>query len=113
LYGVLMLTPALQQSVIAGAKTVARQRCLSAVVAVQRHRLRHGQPPESLNAVDSALLGPASEPPDPFDGQPLRYKIEESRVLVYSVGPDGKDDGGNVDGSTPPQPRDVGYALPR
>ena len=37
-------------------------------------------------------------PPDPFDGKPLRYKKLEKGYVVYSVGPDGNDDGGKERG---------------
>jgi hypothetical protein len=33
-------------------------------------------------------------PADPFDGKPLRLKRDGKDVIVYSVGPDGQDDGG-------------------
>ena len=31
---------------------------------------------------------------NPFDGQPLRYRKHDSGYLLYSIGPDLKDDGG-------------------
>jgi hypothetical protein len=33
-------------------------------------------------------------PADPFDGNPLRMSAKDGGVLIYSIGPDGKDDGG-------------------
>jgi hypothetical protein len=33
-------------------------------------------------------------PLDPFDGAPLRYKPLVKGYVVYSIGPDGHDDGG-------------------
>jgi hypothetical protein len=35
-------------------------------------------------------------PLDPYDGQPLRCRRLKDGVVAYSVGPDGKDDGGNL-----------------
>ncbi|HMC09692.1 MAG TPA: hypothetical protein VKH44_00320, partial [Pirellulaceae bacterium] len=32
-------------------------------------------------------------PLDPFDGQPLRLRLADNEILIYSVGLDGKDDG--------------------
>jgi hypothetical protein len=32
---------------------------------------------------------------DPFDGQPLRYRGNGSGYVLYSIGPDLKDDSGN------------------
>jgi hypothetical protein len=31
---------------------------------------------------------------DPFDGQPLRYRNQGTGYVLYSIGPDLKDDGG-------------------
>jgi hypothetical protein len=33
-------------------------------------------------------------PQDPFDGQPLRYRPQGHGYMLYSIGPDLKDDGG-------------------
>ena len=35
-----------------------------------------------------------SVPLDPYDGQPLRYKRLPAGFVVYSIGADGRDDGG-------------------
>jgi hypothetical protein len=35
-------------------------------------------------------------PVDPYDGQPLRYKLKQDGVVIYSVGHDGVDNGGNI-----------------
>jgi hypothetical protein len=35
-------------------------------------------------------------PEDPFTGRPLKYLVDGTRFVVYSPGPDGKDDGGVV-----------------
>jgi hypothetical protein len=35
---------------------------------------------------------------DPFDGKPLRYKRTEPGYMVYTIGPDGVDDGGRERG---------------
>ena len=37
---------------------------------------------------------PARVPIDPFSGQPLRLKLDGKDLVLYSVGPDGTDDGG-------------------
>jgi hypothetical protein len=72
-------------------------------VAVERYRLKKGKWPVTL----SELV-----PLDPFDGKPLRYRLRGDGVTVYSVGVDGKDDGGNIDPSKPLAPgTDQGYRL--
>ena len=34
--------------------------------------------------------------PDPYTGEPLKYAVRDGCVVIYSVGPDGEDDGGEV-----------------
>jgi hypothetical protein len=54
----------------------------------------------------------AEVPLDPYDGQPLRYRRTEDGVVVYAVGDDGVDNGGNLDRERPNQPGvDVGFRL--
>lgn len=39
-------------------------------------------------------MKPDPVPDDPFDGKPLRYRIDDKGFVIYSVGQDGKFDGG-------------------
>jgi hypothetical protein len=43
----------------------------------------------------------ASVPVDPFDGLPVRYKVLPTGYVVYSLGTNGKDDGGDGHGYDP------------
>lgn len=70
----------------------ARRAAAVAGVAVARHRLATGRWPESLEALVPGAL--ARVPADPFDGRPLRYRAGPAAALVYSIGPDLKDDAG-------------------
>jgi hypothetical protein len=69
-------------------------RCASAMLAVERFRLARGRWPETLNELVPGYL--TGVPADPFDGKPLRYRRLGDGVVIYSIGPDGKDDGGNL-----------------
>ena len=61
--------------------------------ALERHRLAHGQYPETLAALTPRFL--AALPPDVITGQPLHYEREaDGLYTLYSIGPDGRDDGG-------------------
>ncbi|GEM_PF-594747 len=63
------------------------------VCALERHRLAHGQYPETLAALSPRLL--EKTPPDPIGGQPLKYQCAaHGQFLLYSVGWNEKDDGG-------------------
>jgi hypothetical protein len=39
----------------------------------------------------------AKVPADPYDGKPLRYRRLKDGVVIYCIGPDGKDDGGTFE----------------
>ncbi|MCH7813001.1 MAG: hypothetical protein IID40_03170 [Planctomycetes bacterium] len=92
-------------------KRLALLDCAHTAVAVERYRLRHDRWPDSLSALVPEFLEQA--PIDPFDEQPLRYTRTPDGVTVYSIGPDGVDDGGNV--TQDPKNRrilpDVGFRL--
>jgi len=63
-----------------------------AAIAVERFRRGRGQLPSELAALIPDYL--TQIPQDPFDGKPLRYRVESDHYLVYSVGANGVDDGG-------------------
>jgi len=92
-------------SLVRAARTMARSAALThamtACLRVEQYRQSHGGAvPETL--ADAGL--------DPFTGQPLKYRREESSYIVYSVGEDGKDDGGAVaDGQA--LSKDIGYRI--
>jgi len=67
---------------------------LATMLAMRLYEIDHGEPPETLSALVPKYL-PAL-PLDPFDpdNSPLRYIPHHSPPLLYSVGLDGKDDGG-------------------
>lgn len=73
-----------------------------AAIALKRYHLKHAAYPESLTALVPEFL--SEVPRDTMDGQPLRYRLNaDGTFLLYSIGDDGKDEGGNPnppDGST-------------
>jgi len=92
----------------AEARYRAKCLCTAVGIACERYRLKHGKWPEKLDAL--AEFGMPTGLLDPFDGQPLRYKLEVDGPIVYSIGSDGVDDGGEVLLRTG-MPRDVGFRL--
>jgi hypothetical protein len=87
----------------------ARLRCLRTALAAERYRLGHGDWPMSLDSLTPDLL--AAVPVDPFDGKPLRYRRLVDGIVVYSVGPDGEDNEGNLDENAETPGTDVGCRL--
>jgi len=71
----------------------AQLRVARAALAVERFRAANTKLPDQLGELSPAFL--ERFPDDPFDGQPLRYKKLAKGYVVYSVGEDGKDDGGD------------------
>ena len=76
---------------------VAR-RLTVAALHVHTFRRERGRWPASLAQAYSGAGG-GEGPSDPMDGRPLRYRRQEDETgfLLYSVGSDGKDDGGSTE----------------
>lgn len=61
--------------------------------ALERYYLANKAYPEKLDQLVPQFI--SKLPHDIFNGNPLKYRrSEDGRIVVYSVGPDGKDDGG-------------------
>jgi hypothetical protein len=72
-------------------------------IALERFRLVHDVYPATLDVLAPQFL--AEIPHDVIDGEPLHYRLEANgQFTLYSVGWNGRDDGGTVvlvEGSTP------------
>lgn len=69
-------------------------RIVVTAVALKRYQLKHGRLPAKLAELTPEFL--ASAPIDPMDGKPLHYRQNsDGTFLLYSVGDDGRDDGGD------------------
>jgi hypothetical protein len=70
-------------------------RCALVGIAAERYRIQHARWPATIaDLVADGLL--KAVPIDPYDAQPLRCKRLPDGFVVYSVGPDGVDNGGNI-----------------
>jgi hypothetical protein len=79
-------------------------------VAAERYRLVNERWPDRLDELVPGYL--SKIPTDPFDGQRLRYKRLSDSVVVYSVGPDRIDDGGQIERIEFKKPgTDTGFQL--
>jgi hypothetical protein len=75
-------------------RTEAARQIVIGAIALKRYQLRHGSLPAQLSDMVPELV--AAVPYDPVDGKPLRYRLNsDGRFLLYSIGEDEKDDGGN------------------
>ena len=87
------LVPATAKAEARAAKAQTMNHLAITVCALERYRLAHGNYPETLDVlVPTFMLKPLS---DPMNGQPFHYRrTDDGWFLLYSVGDDGKDDGG-------------------
>jgi len=88
-----LLVPALGSYVRAHAQAETRHRVAAVLVAATRLRLETGGLPAALDDLVPGTL--PAVPRDPFTvDQPLLMRRGDDGLCVYSVGPDGEDDGG-------------------
>jgi hypothetical protein len=71
-------------------------------IALERYRLAHGQYPSTLDALAPQFL--AKVPHDIIGGGNLKYRSTGQNFILYSIGWNGKDDGGLRDPSKEAQP---------
>ena len=75
------------------AETLFHRRCLIIACALEKHRLRHRTFPASLEVVKEDLkLFTLDDPARP--GHLPGFRLEKGGYLLWSAGPDAKDDGG-------------------
>jgi hypothetical protein len=74
-------------------RSLAHHRAAAALVATTKQRLETNEVPETFEELAAKLVPPASR--DPFTAdQPLLMKRTDDAMLIYSIGPDGENDGG-------------------
>ena len=84
-----ILIPAMARVEVIHARMMAELRITQTGLALLRHREERGAFPESLDVLSLEALG------DPFLEGPLRHRPETDGFVLYSVGIDQKDNGGN------------------
>jgi hypothetical protein len=107
---VALLLPAVSKVAAAQYRCLANLRCAQLALAAERYRLDKKHWPEKLAALVPEYI--AEIPQDPFDGKPLRMARLTDGMIIYSVGHDRADDGGNVIRNSGPKPgTDLGFRL--
>jgi hypothetical protein len=106
-----MLLPGLGSFHIRVADQTALARVAATSLAIERFRLAHTNAlPQSLEQLVPTCC--KAVPADPYDGQPLRYKMHGASYVVYSVGSDGQDDGGAAwDSPHLRVPQDIAFVV--
>lgn len=78
---------------------------IKSLLMIRRFELLYSRTPESLDEVfQDADAGPV--PDDPYIAEPLRYRVIDQRIHVYSTGSDQKDDRAEQDWEWGNQPGD-------
>ncbi len=110
-----LLLPAYSRALIKEAEGIANIRVCTTALALERFRLANHRMANGLSELVPLFVDKV--PVDPFNGARLCYKHLPNGYVVYSVGPDGRDDGGkerpvNRRG-TSPVPEDITITVER
>ncbi len=95
-----MTMPAVIPSLATKSQVEVQSQATRVILALRAYALVHGRLPSDLSGLVPEFLDKV--PTDDFDGQPLRYSAE--RKIVYSVGKNLKDDGGDDSRGNPSHP---------
>jgi hypothetical protein len=105
----LLILPALGKVGGAEMKMSATVRATQVALAAERFRRAAGRWPKSQDELVPAYL--KARLLDPFDDQPIRVRELDDGLVVYSIGPENTDDGGNVLDTIESRAKDVGVRL--
>lgn len=87
--------PGLEQGFLKILYFETQREMTCAAIAIQRYQIRAGKLPADLAALVPAYL--PQLPHDWMNGEPLRYRLNaDGTFTLYSVGEDGRDDGGDA-----------------
>lgn len=105
-----LLSPAIRKVQAAADRTEQIDRNMHVALALAAYRAAEGRYPVKLADLAPKYL--TAVPGDVFSGKELIYKPNATGYLFYSVGANGKDDGGQWYGEEPPGD-DPGVRVPR
>ena len=89
----LLIVPALRAFGEAASRNEADRDATRIAVAIERFRLSEGRLPSTIDEIVPKFLDRL--PSDPYSsGSKLKYRVDATEYLVYSVGSNGVDDGG-------------------
>jgi hypothetical protein len=102
--------PARNKALVRHNLAVTHVRLLTVELALRCYQLKNARLPPHLDELATNHLGRI--PLDPFTQQPLIYRPQDTNWLLYSVGPDGVDDGGKPVGRGPAAKGDIFFDSP-
>jgi hypothetical protein len=83
-----VVSPIYDGAIVSATRADASRRLVRLALAMCRHRARHGQYPDKLDALAPDFL--PCLPIDPFDGKPLKMARKGNEIWLYSAGEDNK-----------------------
>ena len=86
-------------------------RATQCLIALKLWKDHSKEIPADLETVVKAA-GLPQIPIDPYSGKPLRMAIIDGEPVIYSIGKDGRDDGGRIDSDSDRKPGDQTFRLP-
>jgi hypothetical protein len=90
-----MIIPEYEQARVKHVDNETQNGLLLVTLALHAFQVEHGRYPASLTELAPAYL--KKLPDDPFAAQgTFKYLVKGTSYVLYSVGPDGKDDGGRM-----------------
>lgn len=92
------LVPSLDRAALQGEQLVQARDAALVVIAITLFERREGRLPSTLDELVPELL--PRVPLDLFTGEPIRYRVEGDTFVLWSVGNDYIDDGGEFDDTT-------------
>ena len=104
-----MITPVFSRAVLSRDRATASLGDAQIALALKTHRSDRGGYPDSLAALERAGF---KLPNDPFGGKTYHYRREGAGFIVYSIGPNLKDDGGKPWDRAAKSLEDGSYDLP-
>jgi hypothetical protein len=105
-----LLTPVIFKVQISADIMEQQQRQLQLAIALALYHREKGQYPEKLSELSPKYL--PTIPLDLFSGKDVIYSRTEKGYRLYSVGPNGKDDGGMKDDEYPHKTDDILLEVP-
>lgn len=105
------VTPPARAAAESQARGELLPRAAQCLVALWRWRQESKGPPTDLKAIAKAA-GLSGIPIDPYSGEPLRLAIIDGEPVIYSIGKDGRDDGGRIDSNGDRKAGDQTFRLP-
>jgi hypothetical protein len=91
----LLLMPAMNAASSAFARSQGELAATAVLIAAERHRRKTGKWPTTVKEIDPSIL--PDPPADPYTGKSFRIEHRDGQLVIYSLGPNGKDEHGEYD----------------